>query len=88
MIQKLMQKQQLLWHQQLLQLQNPTNVTCHRSEYKSYGLWFYQDICTFKLGVRTGILMLPKLFTACITSFASANYKIKKHNDLKSDGME
>jgi len=48
----------------------------------------YQDICTFKLGVRTGILMLPKLCTACITSFASANYKINKHNDLKSDGMQ
>jgi len=48
----------------------------------------YQDICTFKFGVRTGILMLPKLRTACITSFASANYKIKKHNELKSDGMQ
>ena len=50
-------------------------------------IYGYLDYSTFKLGVRTGNLMPLKLCTACITSFASANYKTKKHYYLKSDGM-
>ena len=45
---------------------------------------FFQNIVlTFKLGVKTGNLAHSKLWTACITSFASASYRQRNRRAIK-----